>query len=376
MKCNKIQYHTIDTNKLSLEDLKPILSKTFDNDNLRFYNFEVCKYLGGCINTAVMLADIHNQHKIFKDELVEKDGKMWFFYTHSRCESRTGMKRSSQDTALRNLERIGLVEKIRMGKDGKRHIYFNEDEFFKILYVLFIENQKKSDTQKKQSKNNNNNSKVKKRLGLRDPTNGNAESSKPDCEIRQTRHYRYKSKREEQERESACAQPPPDFLNEESSEENDYCVPADLKRGYGYDGLVKLTDKEFAQLRDYMGGGKKGEENLLHLCENLNDHLASEGKECENPSPKLRRWWREDQDKKKPGSVKSSAFEKNERWADEKLASFNGMRCGEWRFTLTGEGAQFSKGATIKTFYFKDPAFRSLVEAFIEENKNTGVKNG
>ena len=66
-----------------------------------------------------------------EDMLGSQDG--WFYQTHETVESITGLTRRKQDTNIKALKELGLLEQRNVGVPMKRHFRINEDMLFKLV---------------------------------------------------------------------------------------------------------------------------------------------------------------------------------------------------------------------------------------------------
>jgi len=99
-----------------------------NSKNYQVYNRLVAKELES-ITAAVFLSELINRleyHIENKDPFLEKDDKLWFYYTAELAEERLGVGRTCQKNAIKKLEKEGLIEQKNFGLPCKRYFWINE----------------------------------------------------------------------------------------------------------------------------------------------------------------------------------------------------------------------------------------------------------
>lgn len=91
----------------------------------RVYNVQIALKLG--LEAAALLCELAGVLDTLRATLKEDDeGKIWFYRTVEDVESRTGLSRWQQETAIRRLKEAGLLESRRRGLPAKRHFWLDE----------------------------------------------------------------------------------------------------------------------------------------------------------------------------------------------------------------------------------------------------------
>lgn len=88
----------------------------------------------GTLN-AVMLSELISKRTDPEVQLVhdQRYGSNWFHHTLNDFEFETGMIRSEQESAIRNLKQAGLIECITFGLPNKRHFRLNDEAILAIF---------------------------------------------------------------------------------------------------------------------------------------------------------------------------------------------------------------------------------------------------
>ena len=112
------------------ESFAPIKHRRASTNHFRKYDIWVARKLGS-LEAAILLAELSNRldYHEARGELHtdKKHGGGWFYLTHELAYERTYLTRRKQDSALRVLIKLGLVEKRSFGCPPKRHFRLNDD---------------------------------------------------------------------------------------------------------------------------------------------------------------------------------------------------------------------------------------------------------
>lgn len=103
--------------------------KTLAIGNFIMVNREIAVKLG--INAAVMIAELANEEQFHASRNELENG--WFYSTMDNVEQKTGLKRSKQDSGIRELKKAGLVETEVRGMPAKRYFKLNEMALWNLL---------------------------------------------------------------------------------------------------------------------------------------------------------------------------------------------------------------------------------------------------
>lgn len=103
--------------------------KTLAIGNFIMVNREIAVKLG--INAAIMIAELANEEQFHASRNELEDG--WFYSTMDNVEQKTGLKRSKQDSGIRELKQAGLVETKVCGMPAKRYFKLNEMALWSLL---------------------------------------------------------------------------------------------------------------------------------------------------------------------------------------------------------------------------------------------------
>ena len=119
-----------------------------NQNNFQTYNRSVAKHCKS-VNASIMLSELVNRQDMHanNNELAshEKYGEGWFYYTADKAEERTCLSRKEQDTGIKILKKLDLIESVVFGMPGKRYFRLNID---KILEVFGLSKSKSSLSQK------------------------------------------------------------------------------------------------------------------------------------------------------------------------------------------------------------------------------------
>ena len=97
-------------------------------------NKHITKYLG-CANASLLLAELISKYDYFENrsELLERDGKVWFYATADQIEDVLGLARRAQESAIELLCKVGFIEKRVFGTPAKRYFAVNEQTIMDVM---------------------------------------------------------------------------------------------------------------------------------------------------------------------------------------------------------------------------------------------------
>ncbi len=64
---------------------------------------------------------------------IRKQEGLWFHYTQEKCREQLGFSRKQQETAIKILEKQGLITKVNYGLPCKRHFQINQANFLEFF---------------------------------------------------------------------------------------------------------------------------------------------------------------------------------------------------------------------------------------------------
>lgn len=92
-------------------------------------NKDLMRLLG--LNEAVLLGELASEYEYWREQ--DKLDGGWFYSTVENVEKNTTLKKNRQATALKNLQKIGIIEVTRKGLPAKRYIKINEEKILEVL---------------------------------------------------------------------------------------------------------------------------------------------------------------------------------------------------------------------------------------------------
>lgn len=125
---------------MKTESIRPELFGEFESDNFT-YNVPFAKHVS--IKAAIVMKALLKmyRHVIEKhsDEFLEFDGKKWFYMTMDKVEEWTGLERKEQDTAIKKLIELGLLQKIQKGLPSKRYFWIDQQAYIDLRKEIFAQ---------------------------------------------------------------------------------------------------------------------------------------------------------------------------------------------------------------------------------------------
>ena len=103
--------------------------KLIASNNFITVNKDLMRVLG--LEEAVILGELASEYEYWKSQ-----GKLdneWFYSTVENVEKNTTLKKNRQASALKNLQKIGIIEVKRKGLPAKRYIKINEEKILDVL---------------------------------------------------------------------------------------------------------------------------------------------------------------------------------------------------------------------------------------------------
>ncbi len=89
------------------------------------------------ITAAALLQELLQREEFHakNNELIalRKQEGLWFHYTQEKCRERLGFSRKQQETAIKILEKQGLIKKVNYGLPCKRHFQINQANFLEFF---------------------------------------------------------------------------------------------------------------------------------------------------------------------------------------------------------------------------------------------------
>jgi len=92
-------------------------------------NKDLMRLLG--LDEAVLLGELASEYAYWHEQNKLDGG--WFYSTVENVEKNTTLKKNRQATALKNLQKIGIIEVKRKGLPAKRYIKINEEKILDVL---------------------------------------------------------------------------------------------------------------------------------------------------------------------------------------------------------------------------------------------------
>lgn len=92
-------------------------------------NKDLMRLLG--LDEAVLLGELASEYAYWHEQNKLDGG--WFYSTVENVEKNTTLKKNRQATALKNLQKIGIIEVTRKGLPAKRYIKINEEKILDVL---------------------------------------------------------------------------------------------------------------------------------------------------------------------------------------------------------------------------------------------------
>ncbi len=112
------------------------LASLLNQDHYRLYNITLARKLGS-IHAAILLCEFIGQRDYFQKQNSltshEKHGDGWFYYTIDKVEERTCLSRKNQDTEIKLLISLGLIESRCLGMPAKRHFRINDAKIIEYM---------------------------------------------------------------------------------------------------------------------------------------------------------------------------------------------------------------------------------------------------
>ena len=106
------------------------ISQVLSHGNYISINRTLISKLG--LVSACMLSELMDEYEYYFDRnMLIDDG--WFFSTRENIEKKIGLSRKQQDSAIKKLIDLGLIEKKRKGVPPKKHFKLNENKIWFFL---------------------------------------------------------------------------------------------------------------------------------------------------------------------------------------------------------------------------------------------------
>lgn len=114
----------------------------FGTDAFISVNKHLAKEIG--LVEACLFGEMLSKYKYYKSTNELKENK-WFYLTIETIEESIGLKKDWQNTAIKNLEKLGLIEKKRMGLPAKRYFSVNVQLLMSLYLKKGVESPSLSD---------------------------------------------------------------------------------------------------------------------------------------------------------------------------------------------------------------------------------------
>lgn len=108
------------------------LTQMLATRNYIIVNKPLAKLLG--INASIMLGELCSEYEYWKNQGKLEEGE-YFFSTTSNIEENTTLTRKLQDTAIKKLKEIDLIDTKLMGLPAKRYFRINQEKLENLLYL-------------------------------------------------------------------------------------------------------------------------------------------------------------------------------------------------------------------------------------------------
>lgn len=137
---NNSELNNIDQH-ISLDIADACLTEVLSQQENKYFLLEHFVIAFGNYNTAVFLGYLLNKHYYYKRtrQLVHhpKHGDGWFYFTIDMCQEQLHLSRDCQDSCIKKLKQMGIIEVVTMGTPGqasiRRYFRLNIIEIAKII---------------------------------------------------------------------------------------------------------------------------------------------------------------------------------------------------------------------------------------------------
>jgi len=231
-----------------------------DDDNYRRVNMHIVELLDDNINAALFLSELINRHNYHmnREELIDMDDTLWFFYTTDKCFERLRLSRKKQESVIKLLIEKDFIRVKITGLPARKHFSVNDTAVLEAYILL---------TSRKQV------------------------CRKDACQsVQKVQSRHYIKKNNIKEREDANASTPHPSPKKDRTKAVQNTPP---KKSYGIYKKVRLTDEELERLRKDLTTPV-----VEDYIQRVDDQIATKKTAYTDHNRVIRNWHRRDEKKK------------------------------------------------------------------------------